>query len=112
MNWARQGRRDKPKGEKGKEARGNRQEDNCSRCTCTLSRALKLFWFLVLLLAFFFLGLDDHDPSSSFPAKMPPRTKDKRQKTKKNKLNGQKGKAPIEKKRRRKKKKKKKVRYD
>lgn len=52
MNWARQGRREKPKGEKGNEKK--RQEDNCSRyLRDTLSRALKLF-FLVLLLAFFF----------------------------------------------------------
>lgn len=45
-----------------------------------------------------------HDPSSSsFPAKMTPRPKGKRLKKK---FNGQKGKAPIEKKKKRKKEKK------
>lgn len=52
MNWgkARQGRREKLKGEKRNEKKGKR---TTVLVTCTLSRALKLF-FLVLLLAFFF----------------------------------------------------------
>lgn len=48
MSWgkARQGRREKPKGEKKNEKEKTQQEDNCSRyLRYTLSRALKLFFF-------------------------------------------------------------------
>lgn len=62
MNWARQGKAGE-KSQKGKEKKGNRQEDNCSRCLHSVSSPKSfffLFWFFSL---HFFLGLDDHDPS-------------------------------------------------
>lgn len=75
MNWARQGKAGEKsqKGEKGKEKKARGQL--FSLPAYTLSRALKLFFFWFFSLHFF-LGLDDHDPSSSsFPAKITPRPK-------------------------------------
>lgn len=56
MNWAkaRQGRRDKPKGEKGNEKKGNKRTTVLVTCLHSVSSPKTFFFFgLVLLLAFF-----------------------------------------------------------
>lgn len=75
MNWARQGKAGE-KSQKGKRENENKKARGqlFSLPAYTLSRALKVFFFWFFSLHFF-LGLDDHDPSSSFPAKMTPRPK-------------------------------------
>lgn len=50
MNWARQGRREKPKGGKGKRKKGKR---TTVLVTCLYSVSSPKTFFLVLLLAFF-----------------------------------------------------------
>lgn len=60
MNWARQGKAGE-KSQKGKK-RKEKGKRTTVLVTCTLSRALKLFFFFGSSPCIFFLGLDDHDP--------------------------------------------------
>lgn len=83
MNWARQGKAGETSQKGKRKKKGNKR--TTVLVTYTLSRALKVLFFGSSP-CIFFLGLDDHDPSSSsFPAKITPSPKGKRQKTKKKK---------------------------